>query len=218
MRKHETGRECTREHEMDRRDALKVLAVGPLAALTWTRVDEDMASRKVEASLDSQQTPAFFNAQEWRTIRVLVDDIIPRDERSGSAAEARVPEFMDFILNDGSQGNRTNMRNGLTWLDQESRRRFSKAYADAAPAERIRILDDIAFPARATDTLRANASWFNSVRNLTAAGFFSSRVGYRDLGYTGGVAVPRWTGATPAMMQKLGLSYAEWDRKYGRGY
>jgi hypothetical protein len=189
-----------------------------VAALAWTRVDEDMAARKVEASIDAQQTPAFFNAQEWRTIRVLVDDIIPRDDRSGSATDARVPEFMDFMLNDGSQQNRTNMRNGLAWLDQESQRRFGKVYADAAPTERNGILDDIAWPARSTDALRGYVNWFNSVRNLTAAGFFSSRVGYRDLGYAGGVAVPRWTGATPEMMQKLGLSYAEWDRKYGRGY
>jgi len=219
MRRREDGMTGRRVGgEIGRRDAIKVLAAVPVAALAWTRVDEDMAARKVEASIDAQQTPAFFNAQEWRTIRVLVDDIIPRDDRSGSATDARVPEFMDFMLNDGSQQNRTNMRNGLAWLDQESQRRFGEAYAAAAQAERNAILDGIAWPARATDALRGYVSWFNSVRNLTASGFFSSRVGYRDLGYTGGVAVPRWTGATPQMMQKLGLSYAEWDRKYGRGY
>jgi hypothetical protein len=194
------------------------LAAVPRAALTWTRVDEDVAASRVAALDEQQQTPRFFNAQEWRTIRVLVDDIIPRDERSGSATEARVPEFMDFLLNDGSDNNRTNMRNGLAWIDQESRRRFAKAYADGTQAERNQILDTIAWPARSADAVRGYVTWFNSVRNLTASGFFSSRTGYADLRYTGGVAVPRWTGATPEMMQKLGVSYDEWDRKYGRGF
>jgi hypothetical protein len=202
----------------NRRDVLKVLALAPLAALAWTREEEDVAATRVaKLPLDAQQAPAFFSAQEWRTVHVLVDDIFPRDD-SGSATDAKVPEFMDFILNDGNQNNRTNMRNGLTWLDQESQKRFAKGYADAAPTDRHLILDDIAWPAKAKAEFRANVTWFNSFRNLTAAGYFSSRVGYKAIGYTGGVANPKWMGSSPAIMQKLGLTYDEWDKKYGRGY
>jgi gluconate 2-dehydrogenase gamma chain len=201
-----------------RRDVVKALALAPVAAaFPWTRDDIERAA---EHALRAEQAyqPVFFSPQEWRAIRVLVDDIIPRDSRSGSATDARVPEFVDFILNDGQQGPRTSMRNGLAWLDAESQRRFSKLYAACSAAERHLILDDIAWPARAPEQFRANATWFNSVRNLTASGFFSSRVGLRDLNYTGNVALPRWTGAPQALMDKLGLSYDEWDRKYGRGF
>jgi hypothetical protein len=195
------------------------MAAAPLlAAFSWTREEVEAAAENVARLSEQQYAPVFFNAQEWRTVNVLVDDIIPADSRSGSATSAKVPEFMDFILNDGGQGARTTQRNGLAWLNQESQKRFGKVYADAAPAERHQILDDIAWPARAKPEFQQNVNWFNSFRNLTASGFFSSRVGLRDLNYTGNVALPRWTGATPAMMQKLGLSYDEWDRKYGRGY
>jgi hypothetical protein len=201
-----------------RRDVVKALAAAPLAAFAWSREDVERAAENVARLSEQQYAPVFFNAQEWRTVRLLVDDIIPADSRSGSATSAKVPEFMDFILNDGSENNRTTQRNGLTWLNQESQKRFGKVYADATVSERHQILEDIAWPARAKPEFRQNVTWFNSFRNLTASGFFSSRVGLRDLNYTGNVALPRWTGATPAMMQKLGLSYDEWDRKYGRGF
>ena len=46
----------------------------------------------------AQRAPKFFNAHEWATVAMLVDYIIPRDERSGSATDAKVPEYMDFLL------------------------------------------------------------------------------------------------------------------------
>jgi gluconate 2-dehydrogenase gamma chain len=200
-----------------RRDVLKAIALAPLAAITWTRDDVERAAMHV-AGLETQTPPKFFSSPEWKLVRVLVDDIIPKDARSGSATDARVPEFMDFILSERNDAGQRAMRTGLAWLDQEAQKRFGKAYADCAQSDRNRILDDIAWPARATDAYRANATWFNSVRDLTAAGFFSSRVGYRDLGYTGGLAQPRWVGAPPEVLRRLGVSYSDWDRKYGRGY
>jgi hypothetical protein len=193
------------------------MAMAPLAAIVWTRQDVERAAEHV-ASLEQQAALKFFTPQEARTVRVLVDDIIPKDARSGSATEAKVPEFMDFILNERSAAQKKSMHDGLAWLDEESTKRSGKPYADLAPADRHRILDDIAWPARAPESFRANATWFNSVRDLTASGFFSSRIGYRDLRYAGNVAVLRWTGSAPAITQKLGVSYDEWDKKYGRGF
>lgn len=200
-----------------RRTVVKALAITPLAALTWSPQDVDLAAAHV-ADLTAPQTAKFFNAQELKTITVLVDDIFPRDEMGGSATDAKVPEFMDYILNQGNDNNRTAMRTGLAWLDQESRKRFTKGYADCAPADRHKILDDISYPAKAAEQFRANATWFSSVRNLCAGGYFSSRVGYKAIGFSGGVAMPNWKGSSPEIMKKLGLSYDEWDKKYGKGY
>ena len=68
--------------------------------------------------------PKFFTAHEWDTVRVLVDVIIPRDDRSGSATDAGVPEFMDFILDDrcgarDRERRQTAMRGGLAWFERE---------------------------------------------------------------------------------------------------
>ncbi len=202
---------------VDRREALKAMALVPLAAaMTWTDAEAERATARVDATPEPSAAPTFFNAREWRTVRVLVDDILPADGRSGAATSARVPEFMDFLLTEGSATNQSNMRNGLAWIDTEARTRFEKGYADCTTAQRHAILDDIAWPAKAAPAFAAAATWFNSMRDMTASGFFSSRVGYRDLGYAGGVAIPRWSGSPPALLRHLGVSYEQWDAKYSQ--
>src|SRR3954447_24806883 len=39
-----------------------------------------------------------FNDHQWKTVSVLCDLIIPADDRSGSATQAGVPEFIDDWL------------------------------------------------------------------------------------------------------------------------
>src|SRR5215218_5444814 len=115
---------------ISRRDALRLFAAAPLAgALDWSSPAVERATRMVaglaEAGEQAAYKPKFFTAHEWRTVRVLADLIIPRDERSGSATDARAPEFIDFMLaeQDTTESTRVSMRGGLAWLDAETRRR-----------------------------------------------------------------------------------------------
>lgn len=50
-------------------------------------------------------------------------------------------------------------------------------------------------------------AFFNRFRDLTASGFFSSRMGSEDLRYTGNAAQPEWTGCPDAALARLGVSY-----------
>jgi hypothetical protein len=150
--------------------------------------------------------PAFFTAHEWQTVRILVDLIIPRDERSGSATDAGVPEFMDFILNDQTDMQNP-MRGGLAWLDNECRDRFGKAFVECSDTERTAVLDDIAWPAKAKPELSNGVEFFNQMRDLTASGFFSSKMGVEDLQYLGNRVVAEWQGCPPEALAKLGVSY-----------
>ena len=151
-------------------------------------------------------TPAFFTAHEWESVRVLVDLIIPRDTRSGSATDALVPEFMDFILNENS-GMQTPVRGGLAWLDDESRARFGKTFVDATDAQRRQILDDIAWPKRAKPEFSQGVSFFNRMRDFTASGFYSSQIGVADLQYIGNTVMADWQGCPLEALQKLGVHY-----------
>ena len=199
-----------------RRDAMKMLGLVPLAGvLEWSGADVERAARFVGslgAESSQQFTPKFFTPDEYRTVRVLVDYIIPRDARSGSATDAKVPEFMDFMYSDPQQNTseqtKTAVHNGLAWLDAESTKRFSKTFVAASDAERRQILDDIAWPAKARPEMAAGVTFFNRMRDMTASGFFSSAIGWKDLPYLGNVAVAEWKGCPPAALQKLGVSYA----------
>jgi hypothetical protein len=50
-------------------------------------------------------------------------------------------------------------------------------------------------------------AFFSMFRNLTASGFWSSRMGVADLQYIGNAVVHEWQGCPPAALAKLGVSY-----------
>ena len=192
---------------MERRDAVRLLGAVPLAAtMPWSLPDVQRAARAVARLRERGQAyqPTFFTAHEYRTVRLLVDLIIPKDERSGGATDAGVPEFMDFMMTDRPEGQEP-MRGGLAWLDTESRERFGEDFVAAADAQRRAVLDDIAWPARARSELRHGVAFFNSFRDLTASGFWSSKLGVADLPYVGNTAVLEWKGCPEQQLRKLGV-------------
>jgi gluconate 2-dehydrogenase gamma chain len=204
--------------EMNRRDAVQLLAALPFAAaLSFPSADYEKAWRFVEnaqrlAAEGVDFSPSFFTTAEFRTVGVLADMIIPRDERSGSATDAGVPEFMDFMMMDRPD-DRNWMRPGLAWIDAQSNARFGKSFADATVPEREQILNDVAWPARAPATMADGVTFFNRFRDLTSSGFWSSRMGVEDLRYIGSTFNPNWNGCPPEALAKLGVTYAKFDAR-----
>src|SRR6478735_6998914 len=194
-----------------RRSILQILAAAPAAAaFTWTDAEAQQAHQHAEAATAQAQAtkapfkPKFFTAHEYATVRTLVDIVIPKDERSGSATDAGVPEFMDFIMAD-EPGRQLAMRGGLAWLDRECVTRFDKMFLDCTAAERTQVLDDVAWPQNAKPGLSHGVAFFNSFRDLTASGFWTSRMGIKDLDYQGNVFVPEWKGCPDEVLKKLGV-------------
>jgi hypothetical protein len=192
---------------MGRREVLRLLAATPLprwlGCSPGTLEGARAAARR--AAEQAGGPPRFFTATEWETVRILADLVLPRDERSGSATDAGVPEFMDFILAEGGENPRIQIRGGVTWLDRECRRRWRRPFRELAEPERTAMLDDIAWPKRAQPEMSQGVAFFNRFRDLVAAGFWSSQMGVEDLGYQGNTAVPEWTGCPEAQLRKLGV-------------
>lgn len=196
--------------DVTRREAMQILGGIPLlaAGLSPQSVTRAALAAREAIAAPGAFTPAFFTAHELATVRVLSDLVIPRDERSGSATDAGVPEFMDFILNE-NPGMRTPMRGGLAWLDDVALRRFGKEFIASSESERKSILDEIAWPKRARPEVSQGVAFFNDFRDLTASGFFSSKMGVEDLRYIGNTFVMEWQGCPPEALAKLGVRYAE---------
>jgi len=197
---------------MRRRDALKILLAAPAATFTWTEAEAAQASaaaqtaRAAATATAKPFVPKFFTASEFKLVRTLADIIIPKDERSGSASDVGVPEFMDFMMID-QPTRQVAMRGGLAWLDVECQQRYDKIFVDCTDAERTAVLDDIAWPAKAKPELRHGVAFFNSFRDLTAGGFWTTKVGIEDLQYLGNRSVARWNGCPDEALKKLGVSY-----------
>jgi len=197
---------------LSRREALELLAVAPfVGALPLPPGAAQRGSRFVRELLAAPPSPPgqayapkFFTAHEWQTVRVLVDLVIPKDDRSGSATDAAVPEFMDFILVEYPD-EQLWMRGGLAWLDTETRDRFGRDFLTADVAQRTAVLDDIAWPDKAPAGLHQGVTFFNRFRDFTASGFWSSQIGVVDIQYKGNVFVD-WQGCPPEQLAKLGVS------------
>ncbi len=209
------------EHEtkaavsLDRRDAIKVMALLPFAVV-WD-ITPPQLERATDLLLDEQMrmaappyVPKFFKPSEWQTVRMLADYIIPSDERSGSATDAKVPEYMDFLLadKDASENFKVAMQGGLGWIDFECTERFGKPFVRCTDAQRRQVLDDIAWPAKAKTEHSHGVAFFSQFRDLTASGFFSSAMGWKDVEYRGNVFNPNWNGCPPEANARLGVTPA----------
>jgi hypothetical protein len=209
---------------MDRRESLKALALGTLSvgtilSATGCEDKKTTGEKKAGDTAGYGRTPdevmrdkalheeKFFTPEEMKTITILADIIIPADEHSGSASDAKVPEFIEFIVKDIPE-HKLPMRGGLRWLDVQCAKRYNKSFAECSPEQRIAIVDLIAYPEKAAPENSQGVAFFNRMRNLTATGFFTSKIGIKDLGYVGNTP-NEWDGVPEDVLKQYGYSYDE---------
>lgn len=206
---------------MDRRKYLKTLAVGsagagmliacePAAKKEVTQAPPSFTIDRTPAELEHEKKLAsekFFDDHEMATIKVLVDIIIPKDDVSGSATDAGVPDFIEFIVKD-KPSYQTPLRGGLKWLDIQCMKRYNNAFVSCSSSQQIEIVDEIAFPEKTKPEMQQGVSFFNTLRDLTATGFFTSKIGIADLGYAGNTP-NQWDGVPQDVLDQYGLKYDE---------
>jgi gluconate 2-dehydrogenase gamma chain len=169
-----------------------------------TPIVDTIARQDFEIARDkSLYSQTYFDAHEKATITVLADIIIPKDEYSGSATDAGVPDFIEFIVKDEPQ-HALPMRGGLRWLDMECLNRFGKDFVSSTPQQQLAVVSDIAYPAQAKPAMQPGVTFFNKMRDLTAIGFYTSKIGITDLGYKGNTP-GKWEGVPKDILKKYGL-------------
>jgi hypothetical protein len=223
---------------MDRRESLKAIVAGAVATGVVLEACNNSSNDDIQTdntkkvpgknSVESQgkdfdrmaeeqkhyeevTSYTFFNDHEMKTIAVLSDIIIPADEVSGSATDAKVPDFIEFIVKEFPE-HQTPMRGGLRWLDLQCFNRHEKAFVDCDDKQRIAMVDAIAYPAKAKPEMAAGVSFFNLMRNLTATGFYTSEIGVKDIGYVGNTP-NQWNGVPADVLKQYNLAYTEKELK-----
>jgi gluconate 2-dehydrogenase gamma chain len=206
---------------MNRRESLKAISIGTLStgvlleACKTKPKDEavvvpgsgneaDSDRLKVEVERDKKlNEETFFTPHEMATVTVLANIIIPKDDRSGSASDAKVPEFIEFMMKDAPD-NQTPIRGGLRWLDMQCLKRYGNAFKDCNSKQQLELVDEIAYPAKAKPEMKQGVAFFDRMRNLVATGFFTSKMGIEDLGYLGNVP-NKWEGVPADIIKQYGL-------------
>ncbi|MDB5136888.1 MAG: gluconate 2-dehydrogenase subunit 3 family protein [Mucilaginibacter sp.] len=204
---------------MNRRDSLKALGIGTLSASSLLAackpntenktVDKDIkvdtiGRQDFEVARDKVVAKGtFFDTHEMATITVLADLIIPKDVHSGSASDAKVADFIEFIVKDEPE-HQLPMRGGLRWLDVQCLKRYNNDFKGCTAHQQDEILQEIAYPFKAKPGMQQGVAFFNKMRDLTAIGFFTSKMGIEDLGYKGN-APGKWEGVPADILKKYGL-------------
>ena len=208
---------------MDRRKSLKALVLGGFASSVIIDACKQPEKLKVNAisnegneyrmieEINSLQKIAaqekFFNDHELKTMQLLADIIIPKDDVSGSASDAKVIEFIEFTVLD-QPSYQTPLQGGLKWLDQICFKKYDKPFIDCNKANQIEIIDAIAYPKKAKPAMQFGVNFFNKFRDLVVTGFYTSEIGVKDLGYMGNVP-NQWNGVPEDVLKQFGLSYSE---------
>lgn len=211
---------------MDRRDTIKSLLLGSVAgslAVQGCKTDMENGDKLLEDRVDKPEgagygrVPAelerdqalmavkFFTEHEMATITVICNIILPTDDQSGSAVDAGVPEFIEFIVKDMPY-HQVPLRGGLMWLDHDANTRFSKRFIDCDQSQQIEIVEDIAYPDRVKPQYSQGGQFFSLMRDLTMTGFYTTKIGIDDLGYVGNTPNV-WDGVPQEVLDKHGLEY-----------
>ena len=213
---------------MDRRKSLKLIATGAIAipaAIAGCKTDDKKTTvDKDESVFNLDRNPdelkyekeilakeKFFTEHEMATIIILADIIIPKDEISGSASDAKVPEFIEFIVKD-MPTHQVPVKGGLRWLDMQCLKRYEKPFKDCTAQQQIELVDQIAYPEKAKPEMSQGVQFFRLMRDLTASGFYTSEIGVKDLGYDGNKP-NQWNGVPDEVLKQYNVAYTEKELK-----
>jgi hypothetical protein len=200
-----------------RRESIKwVVAASATASLLSTRgfgADSTVRGygqdpKLLETYKPGDLWPLTFTRDQRRTAAVLCDLIIPADEKSPSASQLSVHDFIDEWISapyPRQQEDRKIILDGFSWLDIESNKRFKKAFVDLDEAQRHQICDEICYEPKAKSAMKKPAQFFARFRDLTAGGFYTTPEGMKDIEYLGNVPLTKFDGPPPEVLTYLKL-------------
>jgi gluconate 2-dehydrogenase gamma chain len=204
--------------KMNRRESLKnmTLSAFGLAAFPSGAIEaENIGDKKIkvpngrlesEAVRDAKlNAEKFFTPDELKTVTVLSDIILPADATSGSASQVGVPAFIEFMMKDQPQY-QTQMRGGLMWLNNQTNKRFQKPFIACSQTQQLQVVDDIAYPEQLKPGMQQGAAFFTLIRSFVMTGFYTTEVGFKDLGYVGN-RPNNWEGVPEEVLKQYGVAY-----------
>ena len=191
--------------QVTRRAVLKSLSMGAVAG-SVLRVIPLEAAEHVHNMIESEKAdnkagvyaPKYFDAHGYKTLQALCETILPADADSGGAVEAGAPEFIDLLTSENANYQSV-LGGGMKVLDSTCVSRYGKAYLECTPQQQSEILDLIAYRKNAVkdESLSQAMEFFSLLRNLTADGFFTSKIGIKYLGYRGNTFLLEFPGCPP---------------------
>jgi gluconate 2-dehydrogenase gamma chain len=194
--------------QYSRRQMMARMAAGltAVAAADAQHVHEQVAQEKTAQK--GPYKPKALTAHEYATVQRLGDLIIPADEHSPGFVAANGAEFIDFLCGAADEM-KDIWTGGILWIDEQTKRRSDgKVFVDAAPAQQTALLDLIAWRKNASPELNPGIQFFAFCRRLVADAYYTSPIGFKEVGYMGNGAMSQFSVPKEALdyaMKRSGL-------------
>jgi hypothetical protein len=172
----------------ERREILRVLSLAAAAGQfgvfeRWAFACPEHPETGLVAGPAGTYKPSFFTPDEYATVEILTDLIIPNDGRPG-AKDAGVSEFVDFMV--GSDPDvQPQFRFGLAWLDAHARYLLKQPFRSLTHQQQAEILTPLAYREKQRTDEKEGRAFFELMREYTVMGFYTSRAGLEDIGFPG---------------------------------
>jgi hypothetical protein len=162
----------------DRREAIKIIgAISSTCAFPFLG-DELYAqhAHHAAAAQAAAGTPRFFSADQMKVVSRLADLIIPPSDTPGAVA-AGVPAYIDLVVSKNPD---------LQTIFSAGLEALGAGFTELNEDKQIAILQPLSDAVDASPARTAEQRFFRALKNLTADGYYTSKIGLKDeLGYTG---------------------------------
>lgn len=179
---------------VSRRVALKMIAGSAGSACSFSILGNVQPLARADA-LPHAETfrPKFFSTQEIQTLAALSETVIPADENSPGAMEARVGEYIDDIVAASDETTRSFWKAGVAAIDHLARTEYGKGFAECTAEQKIALLEKISM--NEEHPVQLEERFFVAVKRATIDGYYTSAIGiHQDLEYQGNTALPEFPG------------------------
>jgi hypothetical protein len=175
-----------------RRTALKALGSSAVVLLPPLSTDGLLTFGRIQAS-KAAPAPLALTTSQFATLERLVEAIIPTDERSPGAKDARVADYIDLLLSESEDEITLQWMGGLAALDHESTAKFKATFTRITPTQVDAVLAAISAKELEPDTPLER--FFVIAKNATIQGYYTSEIGiHQELHYKGNQYLQEFVG------------------------
>jgi hypothetical protein len=171
---------------LQRREILRILSIAAGAAAFPGFSKWSFACGHARSLLQirpARYEPLFFSTAEYALVERLTEIIIPTDDTPG-AREAGVSEFIDLMAS-RDRDLQGRLRTGLAWLDGKSKTVNGGPFIQLAAEEQTALLEPLAYKAKFAANDETGREFFNTIREYTVMGFYTSEIGLKELDFPG---------------------------------
>jgi len=171
----------------------------PLEEMQGVHDSEGNGPEPSPADTESPYVLRFFKPDEFRTVEVLTELIIPTDDKPG-AREAKVANYIDFVVYSAAEFEpslQTQWIDGLHLLNKLSAEKYGSAFSYLTGPQREELLTEMSTPEHDPQAEHPGYPFYKLLKSMTLEAFFTSKVGLIDfLEYKGLTFLTSFPGCT----------------------